>query len=229
MITTLKQDSKSFEAEQAQRRQQLGQRGMSFGSSATFDDRQWQGQPDVPKSGYVGYGMDTSMDDYLDRGTTRGYRDQEPRMEPWQDTRQQLPITRQGQTLALSQGYSQDPAYSAYSASYPGQSVMPVASQGYPPAAYYLAPDSVETASSAFYDAAVSGPRSLGPNTTPPPPMGRGSQTMYAGGYTLRATATSGPERTSADVTTGRYPPYHPGTKHPGWGDTPNFQNHSAS
>lgn len=229
MITTLKQDSKRFEAEQAQRRQQWGQPGMSFGSSATFDDRQRQGRPDVPKSEYVGYDMDTNMDDYLGRGTTRGYRHQEPRMEPWQDTRQQLPITRQGQTLALPQGYPQDPAYSAYSASYPGQSVIPVASQGYPPAAYQLTPDSVETASSGFYGAAVSGPRSLGPNTTPPPPLGRGSQTVYAGGHILSATATSGLEWTSADVTTGRYPPYDPGTRHPGWEDTPNFQNHSAS
>src|SRR2546421_11737518 len=101
MIQTLKQDSKRFEIEQAQRRRQgrYGEQvhvtrspnaspGMSFGSSATFDDRERQGRPDVLPSGYAGYSMDTAMDDYDDdRGTMRGYRNQDSRIDPRMEQR----------------------------------------------------------------------------------------------------------------------------------------------
>jgi hypothetical protein len=215
MITALKQDSRRFEAEQAQRRQQFGQPGMSFGSSATFDDRQRQGRPNVPQPGYAGHGMDTSMNDYLDdRGTVRGYRDQEPRMEPrmelWQDS----------QTPAVSQGYWQDP----YSASYQRQPPMPAVSQGRPPGAYYPTSPSVETASSRLYDAAAGQPGIVEPYNTPPPPMARSAQAAYAGGYSIPTTETSGPERASADVVASRHVPRQTRGGHPGWEDTPNFR-----
>jgi hypothetical protein len=100
MIATLKQDSKRYEVESAQKRRQYGQPGrygqevhvtrspnaspgISFASSATFDDRQRQGRPDVLQSGYAGYGIDTNMDDYDDdRVAKRGYRDQDLSVDP---------------------------------------------------------------------------------------------------------------------------------------------------
>jgi hypothetical protein len=58
---------------------------MSFGASATFDDRQRQGRPDVrpdvPSSGYAGYGIDTIMDDYEDEQRQRAD-PQAPRQHP---------------------------------------------------------------------------------------------------------------------------------------------------
>ena len=197
MIATLKQDSKRFEAEQAQRRRQFGQPGrygqevhvtrspnaspgMSFGASATFDDRQRQGRPDVRQDalppGYAGYGLDITMDDYEDdRGAPRGYRDQEPRMESRMDPpRQQLQVNRHGQIPPVSQGYPQDQSY---------------------PTSYQI-----QSVSSAYYDPAITQPRTVGPNSTPPPTMGRGSQPGYSGGYPA---TTSGGYPTT---TSGGYP-----------------------
>ena len=213
MITTLKQDTKRFEAETAQRRRQFGQSGrygqeasvirspnanpgVSYSSSATLDDRQRQGRPlispEVAQSGYAGYGLDTPMDDYDDRGASRGYRDQDPRIDMRQDQRQQLPINRHG--LPINQGYPPEPAY---------------------PSSYQVQP-----VTSGYYDPATSQPRTLGPNNTPPPPMGRSNQSIYQGGYPV-TTSTSYPIPASApqgggaryaDTANGRIPVGYPGS-----------------
>ena len=244
MITTLKQDSKRFEAEQAQRRRQFGQPGrygqevhvtrspnaspgMSFGASATFDDRQRQGRPDVRPDalppGYAGYGLDITMDDYEDdRGAPRGYRDQEPRMESRMDPpRQQLQVNRHGQMPPVSQGYPQDQSYPT---SYQIQS--------------YPTPYQIQSVSSAYYDPAITQVRTVGHSSTPPPTMGRGGQPGYSGGYPATTsggypTITSGgyPATTAAGdsipastapASATRY--QHRAAGHPGWGDTPNFR-----
>ena len=213
MITTLKQDSKRFEVESAQRRRQFGQSGrygeelyvmrspnadpgVSYSSSTTFDDRQRQGRPDVrpevTQSGYGGYGMDVPMDDYDDRPPPRSYRDQEPRMDIRPDQRQPLPINRHG--LPISQGYPQDSAY---------------------PSSYQIQP-----VTSAYYDSASSQPRTLGPNSTPPPPMGRSNQAIYAGGYpattstsySIPASVAPGGAPRYPDTANGRIPVGYPGS-----------------
>ena len=88
MITTLKQDSKRFENEVAQRRRQSSQPA-TFASSAAFDERERAGRLDLPQGRYAGHRMDTIMDDYEDddRGTGRGYRDRDARMDTRVDTR----------------------------------------------------------------------------------------------------------------------------------------------
>ena len=106
MIATLIQDSKRYENETATRRRQFGQSGrygqevhvtrspnaspgLSYGSSTTFHDPERMGRPDVPRPGYAGYSMDTTVDDHdEERPLPRGYRVQEPRMDTKIDTRQ---------------------------------------------------------------------------------------------------------------------------------------------
>jgi hypothetical protein len=232
MILTLKQDSKRFESEAAQKRRQFGQAGryaqevqvtrspnaspgMSYGASATFDDRQRMGRPDAPQSGYAGYGMDTSMEDIDDdRGPVRGYRDQDPRMDGRmdarmearmearqearqdfrQDQRQQPPISRHGQIPPGYPGFAQDPTY------------LPQAYQ-------------VQPAVSGSFDQAGSQPRTLGPNNTPPPNMVRGGQPMYppgypvatSAGYSIPTTAAAGGTARYAETTNGRVMVNYPG------------------
>lgn len=186
MIATLKQDSKRYENEAAQRRRQFGQSGryrqevhvtrspnaspgVSYASSATLDDRERMGRPDVPQTGYAGYTQDTPMDDYEDdRVASRGYRDPEPRMEPRigpdsrPDQRQPLPIGRPGPMPTVHPGFVQEPAYPFYQ-------LLPT--------------------SSGPFDPASQQPRTLGPNNTPPPPMGRGGPQLYSGGFPVVTSA----------------------------------------
>lgn len=197
MITTMKQDSKRFEVEQAQRRQQGRQQGTYSASSAIFDDGQIQGRPDVPQSGYPEYDIDIGMDG-SDRREDPSYRDQDPRMDRMdmrhrgQYSRQPLQINRHG--LPVSQGYPQEPAY---------------------PSAYQIPP-----ISSGYYDLASSQPRTLGPNNTPPPPMGSSSEAIYRGIYPV---TTSASYPVAAPLVS-----YQAGARQPGWGDTPNFQTDTA-
>jgi hypothetical protein len=200
MIAALKQDSNRFELEREQRQRRFGSPG-HFGSSATFDDRQRQGRPDVPQSRdarYARYPLDTSIDYYDDRGALQGYRDQEPRIydprmdtrqdprmdrriDPRPDPRQQLPISRHGQIPPAPRGHSQDRSYSA---SYQGLHV------------------------GAQYDDAV---------------MVTSSEPAV--GYPLSTTAASGPVSADVDPISSRpIFEYQAGAGHPGWGDTPNFR-----
>lgn len=198
MILTLKQDSKRYENEAAQRRRQHGQSsrygqeapvtrspdaspGMSYGSSATFDDRERIGRPDAPPSGYTQYPMDTPMDDYEDdRGGARGHRDPEPRMDPRmevrQEPRQPVPINRHAQMPALYQAFPQDPAYSSYQA-------LPV---------------------SGAYDQA-SQPRTVGPNNDPAQATGRAGQAIYSGSYPVATSAGYSIPTSTAAGATARY------------------------
>ena len=231
MITTLKQDSKRFEIESAQRRQRSGQSGIKFSSSNTFDERQRQRRQDGPQSEYVRYGADITMDAYDGGpGAIRTYRDQESRtysdmVDIREDPGQQLPIYRHG--LPVSRGYPQDPAYrSSYR-------VQPVSSG-------YYGPESTQV-------------RTLGPNSTPPPRMGRSDQAIYGGSYSSFFTEASDvpvsaaypasysaigyPSSTppnSASTNIGQpvptpYGGYQAGARHPGWGDTPNFTKSTGS
>jgi hypothetical protein len=219
MITTLKQDSKRFEVEAAQRRRQFGPSGrygqevqitrspnaspgIPYAASTTFDDRQRVGRPDVPQSGYTGYGMDTNMDDFEnDREANRNYRDPEQRMDQRMDTRPDLrpdpraqpPVGRHSQAPPIYQGYPQgDPSY---------------------PTAYQVQP-----VSAGSYDQS-SQPRTLGPNNTPPPTMGRGGQAIYPGGYPvvtsagypITTPAAAGGTTRYADTASGRMTVNYPG------------------
>jgi hypothetical protein len=233
MITTLKQDSKRFEQEQVQRRRQYGQPGRyghevhvsrspnaspgSYEQSATFDERQRQGRPDVrpdvSQSGYAGYQMDTRMDGRMDtrmdgrmdnrmdnRMDTRMDNRMEARMdtamddydgddrrgagrgygnpEPRIDPRQQQPINRHPQMPPPPQGYQQESPFA------PLYQALPVSTP--------YTPDS--------------DPRTtLGPNTTPPLPMGRVGQTTYAGSFPVTTTAGYTIPTTVAPASTARY------------------------
>jgi hypothetical protein len=205
MIATLKQDSKRYENETATRRRQFGQSGrygqevhvtrspnaspgLSYGSSTTYDDRERMGRPDVSQSGYAGYTQDTPMDDYDDdRGAGRGYRDPESRMEPRTDLRQDsrldprqsLPIQRPGPMPTVHQGFSQDQAYSLYQ---------------------------LQPTSSGAFDQASQQPRTLGPSTTTPPPMGRGGPTIYIGGFPVVTSAGYSNPTSAAVGAATRYP-----------------------
>lgn len=191
MIATLKENSKRYENETATRRRQFGQPGrygqevhvtrspnaspgLSYGSSNTYDDRERMGRPDVPQSGYAIYTQDTPMDDYDDdRGAGRGYRDpMEPRTDLRQDPRLLLPIQRPGPMPTLHQGFPQDQAYSSYQ----------------------LQPNS-----SGAFDPASQQPRTLGPSTTTPPPVGRGGPAIYLPGFPV-VTSAGYPNSTSATV-----------------------------
>jgi hypothetical protein len=136
--------------------------------------------------------MDTNMDDDYDDdrlGAGRGYGSQDPRMDPRmdsrmdprmdqrQDPRQQPPISRHSAMPSVSQGYQQESYQSLYQ-------VQPVSSTLYNPA---------------------SEPRTVGPNTTPPPPMSRVGQTMYSGGFPITTTAGFPISATVAPASTARY------------------------
>src|SRR5277367_3455675 len=181
MIATLKQDSKRFEQEQARRQHgQPGRYGQvhvsrspnaspgSYGQSATFNDRQRQSRADVPpdvrpdfsQSGYAGYPidarMDTNMDDDYDGdrlGAGRYGNQEQPRID-----------TRVDPRMDPRQDPRQQPPISRHAP-------IPPISQGYQDPYYQVQP-----VSSTFYSPS-SEPRTVGPNTTPPPSMSRVGQT----------------------------------------------------
>jgi hypothetical protein len=236
MIATLKQDSKRFEQEQVQRRRQYGQPGRygqevhvsrspnaspgSYEQSATFDDRQRQGRPDVrpdvSQSGYAGYQIDTRMDGRMDTrmdGRMDGRMDN--RMDNRMDTRMDNRMdTRMDTNMddydgddrrGAGRGYgNQEPRIDPRQQQPINRHQIPSPPQGYQqdspfPPMYQALPVSAPYTPD-------SDPRTtLGPNTTPPLPMSRVGQTTYAGGFPVTTTAGYTIATTVAPAGTARY------------------------
>ena len=195
MITTLKQDSKRFELESAQRLQHSGQRVNSM-HSTTSDNRQTEGQSDESQLGYALYGMNTPMDDYENYqtgGRTRsdqGSRTNSRTLDTRQGQRQQLPIGHD--ELPASRGYPPEPAY---------------------PSSYNLYPFSTSAASEALLTGHADLAGDENREDGAPRLVSTTSHPFVNAGGLLARTASRGSE--------GRY-------RHPGWDDTPNFQNDTA-
>lgn len=195
MITTLKQDSQRFELEAGKRFLQSGLSGVAFASSATSEDRQRQGRPDVPRAIHGVDDMD--VDEYVDaRRAVRSYRDAEPLVdtrsgmytrrappqisEETMGPRQPLSISRSGEIPSGSQGYS-------------------------PPSSYPASSQETFEGSKRSY--------------------GAGYPAFTSGAHFALPTTTSGAVSAYVDPTTGRLNVGdQAGAGHPGWGDTPNFR-----